>query len=156
MPVFYRVSAVDGIDDGLTIEDTTALARELKARGVDVMDCSSGGMRGSVTLQAKAPEPGYQVPYAAAIRRGAQIPTMAVGLILTPRQAEDILAAGSADLIALGRQLIANPNFAYDAARELGLSAPHEVLPQSYAFYLGRRAAALEASRRDAERARAG
>jgi 2,4-dienoyl-CoA reductase-like NADH-dependent reductase (Old Yellow Enzyme family) len=83
------------------------------------------------------------VPYAAGVKRGADIMTMAVGLILSPAQAEAILADGSADLIALGRQLIAEPNFAYRAALELGHAHPHEVLPQSYAFYLSRRAAAL-------------
>ena len=143
MPLFYRVSAVDGAPDGLQIEDTIALARELKRRGVDVIDCSSGGVRGSVTLLVKAPEPGYQVPYAAAVRKGAGIATMAVGLILTPTQAEAILAEGSADLVALGRELIANPNFAYHAALELGVPRPHEVLPGSYSFYLSRRAAML-------------
>jgi 2,4-dienoyl-CoA reductase-like NADH-dependent reductase (Old Yellow Enzyme family) len=143
MPVFYRVSAVDGVEGGLTIEDTVALARELKARGVDVVDCSSGGIAGSPVLSANRPKPGYQVPYAAAVKSGAGILTMAVGLILTPAQAEEILAAGSADLIALGRQLIAEPNFAYRAALELGRAHPHDVLPQSYAFYLARRAAAL-------------
>ena len=145
MPLFYRTSAVDGSPDGIQIEDTIALAAALKARGVDVVDCSSGGMLGSVTLVAKAPEPGYQVPFAAAVKRGAGILTMAVGLILTPRQAENILASGDADLIALGRQLIAEPNFAYHAALELGAAEPHDVLPKSYAFYLGRRAAALAA-----------
>jgi 2,4-dienoyl-CoA reductase-like NADH-dependent reductase (Old Yellow Enzyme family) len=108
-----------------------------------VIDCSSGGVRGSVTLLAEAPQPGYQVPYAAAVRRGADIATMAVGLILTPAQAEAILAEGSADLIALGRQLIADPNFAYHAAMELGVPKPHDVLPGSYSFYLSRRAAML-------------
>ncbi len=145
MPLFFRASAVDGSPDGIQIEDTIALALALKARGVDVVDCSSGGMHGSVTLAARAPEPGYQVPFAAAVKRGADIHTMAVGLILTPRQAEDILASGAADLIALGRQLIADPNFVYRAALELSATEPHAVLPKSYAFYLGRRAAALAA-----------
>ncbi|MBA3517181.1 MAG: NADH:flavin oxidoreductase/NADH oxidase, partial [Rhizobiales bacterium] len=146
MPLFYRASAVDGAPDGLQIEDTIALARELKRRGVDVIDCSSGGVRGSTTLVAQAPEPGFQVPYAAAIRREADILTMAVGLILSPRQAEAIVAEGSADLVALGRQLIADPNFSYHAALELGAPEPHDVLPQSYSFYLSRRAASLGAN----------
>ncbi len=145
MPLFYRTSAVDGMPEGIQIEDTIILAEALKVRGVDVIDCSSGGMRGSVTLQAKTPEPGFQVPLAAAVKRGADILTMAVGLILTPRQAEDILESGAADLIALGRQLIADPNFAYHAALELGASKPHDVLPDSYGFYLSRRATALAA-----------
>ena len=137
---------MDGAPDGLQVEDTIALARELKQRGVDVIDCSSGGIRGSTTLVAQAPEPGFQVPYAAAIRREADILTMAVGLILSPRQAEAIVAEGSADLVALGRQLIADPNFSYHAALELGAPEPHDVLPQSYSFYLSRRAASLGAN----------
>jgi 2,4-dienoyl-CoA reductase-like NADH-dependent reductase (Old Yellow Enzyme family) len=144
MPLFYRVSAVDG-GEGLRIEHTIALARELKQVGVDVVDCSSGGISGSVTLVATAPEPGFQVPYAAAIRSEAGIRTMAVGLIMTPQQANAIVATGAADLVALGRQLIAEPNFSYRAAQELGVAEPHAVLPASYAFYLGRRAAALRA-----------
>jgi 2,4-dienoyl-CoA reductase-like NADH-dependent reductase (Old Yellow Enzyme family) len=138
-PLFYRASSVDGAEGGLTIEDTTALARELKARGIDVIDCSSGGIAGSPVLSGAAPKPGYQVPYAAAIRKGAGIATMAVGLIVDPRQAEAIVAGGHADLVALAREMIAEPTFVHRCARELGLANPHRVLPQSYSFYLERR-----------------
>jgi 2,4-dienoyl-CoA reductase-like NADH-dependent reductase (Old Yellow Enzyme family) len=89
--------------------------------------------------------PGYQVPLASAVRRGAEMATMAVGAILEPSQAEAILAAGDADLIALGRQMMAEPHWLYRAALELGLPEPHRVLSRSYAFYLERRAAVLEA-----------
>jgi 2,4-dienoyl-CoA reductase-like NADH-dependent reductase (Old Yellow Enzyme family) len=84
------------------------------------------------------------VPYAAAIRRGADMATMAVGAIVEPKQAEAILAAGDADLICLGRQLMAEPHWLYRAALELGEENPHAVLSKYYAFYLERRAAALE------------
>ncbi|MCP4328683.1 MAG: NADH:flavin oxidoreductase/NADH oxidase [Alphaproteobacteria bacterium] len=142
-PVFYRASSVDNVDGGVTIEDTVALARELKARGVDVIDCSSGGMGGPATLSTKKLSPGYQVPFAEAVRRDAGIPTMAVGLIMDPKHAEEILAAGQADLIALARELMADPNWPYHAALELGLDDPHSVLPPWYAFYLERRADVL-------------
>lgn len=143
-PLFYRTSAVDNVAGGVTIEDTVALARALKQRGVDVMDCSSGGMSGPATLSSAKIRPGYQVPHAAAVRQGADLPTMAVGAILEPRQAEAILSDGDADLVALGRQMMAEPHWLYRAALELGLEDPYAVLPKYYGFYLERRAAVLE------------
>jgi 2,4-dienoyl-CoA reductase-like NADH-dependent reductase (Old Yellow Enzyme family) len=77
--------------------DTVALAQALKVRGIDLVDCSSGGMSGPATLSTAKITPGYLVPYAAAVRKEADLPTMAVGAILDPRQAEAILAAGDAD-----------------------------------------------------------
>ena len=143
MPLFYRASCVDGVEGGITIEDTIALAHALKRVGVDLVDCSSGGIGGSPSLAAKAPAPGFQVPYAAAVRRETGLATMAVGFITEPRQAETIVAEGSADLVALARQLIEEPSFALHAALALGRENPYEVLPEAYSFYLVRRAAAL-------------
>lgn len=143
-PVFYRASCVDNVPGGLAIEDTVRLARALKARGIDLIDCSSGGMSGLATLSTVKIRPGYQVPYAATVRKDSGLPTMAVGAIIEPRQAEAILVDGDADLIALGRQAIAEPHWLYRAAQELGLANPHAVLPKYYAFYLERRAAVLE------------
>jgi 2,4-dienoyl-CoA reductase-like NADH-dependent reductase (Old Yellow Enzyme family) len=143
-PVFYRASVTDNIEGGLTVEDSIALARALKDKGIDVIDCSAGGMTGSISLAATKIRPGYQVKLAAAVRRGAGIPTMAVGAIIEPRQAEAILADGEADLVALGRQMMAEPHWLYRAALELGLADPHAILPRNYAFYLERRAAVLE------------
>ena len=143
-PVFYRASVVDNVEGGLMVEDTVALARALRERGVDLVDCSSGGMAGPATLSTNKIRPGYQVPLAAAIRRDAEIPTMAVGAIMEPRQAEAILRAGDADLVAIGRQAMAEPHWPYRAALELGLPNPHGVLAKQYAFYLERRAAVLE------------
>ena len=147
-PLFYRTSSVDGIEGGVTIEDTVALAHALKARGIDLIDCSSGGMSGPATLSSARITPGYQVPYAAAVRRQADLPTMAVGAILEPRQAEDILAAGDADLIAIGRQLIAEPHWLYRAALALDQPDPAAVLPRNYGFYLARRANVLDLAKR--------
>lgn len=143
-PVFYRASVVDNVEGGLAIEDSVALARELKAAGIDVIDCSAGGMTGSVSLATTRITPGYQVPLSEAVRRGAGIATMAVGAIIEPRQAEAILAEGRADLVALGRQLMVEPHWLYRAAEELGAPEPSDVLPRSYAFYLKRRASALD------------
>ncbi len=143
-PLFYRASSVDNVPGGLPIEDTVALAKALKEHGIDVMDCSSGGMSGPATLSSARIKPGYQVPYAAAVRRGAGIPTMAVGAIIEPKQAEAILADGDADLIALGRQLMAEPHWLYRAAIELGEENPSTVLDPHYSFYLERREKVLE------------
>lgn len=143
-PLFYRASAVDNVAGGLEIGDTVALAAELKKRGVDLVDCSSGGMSGPATLSTNKIKPGYQVPYAAAVRKGADIPTMTVGAIIDPKQAEAIVANGEADLVALGRQLMAEPHWLYRAAVELGHPEPHSVITGKYAFYLGRRATVLE------------
>lgn len=139
MPLWFRASCVDGLEGGLTLDDTIALARALKTAGVDVIDCSSGGIRGPVASGGARETPGHQVPYAAAIRRGAQIATVAVGLITDPHEAERIVAHGDADLVALARELLADPNFPYRAACALGLPEPHRVLPAAFAFFLARR-----------------
>src|SRR6056297_2406339 len=90
-PVFYRASSVDGVDGGMELEDTIALSRELKARGVDLIDCSSGGITGASGRAKVPPSPGYLVPYARAVREGADMPTMAVGLITGAEQANQVL-----------------------------------------------------------------
>ncbi len=115
-PLFVRVSAVDGSSDGLTIEDTVAFARELRARGVDAVDVSGGGLGGGWQHPIGY---GYQVPHAAQIRAEAGIPTMAVGLIVDARQADAVVSSGAADLVAIAREAQDDPNFAARAAREL-------------------------------------
>ncbi|RPI42727.1 MAG: NADH:flavin oxidoreductase/NADH oxidase, partial [Betaproteobacteria bacterium] len=135
-PLFLRVSAIDETD--WTIEDSIALARVLKEHGVDVIDCSAGGM--SDTAPSNNPVGyGYQVKFANAIRRHAGVMTMAVGLIVHADQAEAILQAKEADLVALGRELLVNPNWPMDAALKLGVSKPYEQLPPVYGYYLERR-----------------
>lgn len=139
LPLFYRASAVDGGGEGIAIEDTIELAKALKARGVDVIDCSSGGIAGTTTLGRQHPGYGFQVPLARAVRRGADMPTMAVGFITTPELAERTVAEGSADLVAIARELMSDPNWTYRAALALGAERPHWVLPDPYAWYLERR-----------------
>lgn len=117
-PIGVRISAVDWVEGGWSIDDSIAFCRELKKRGCDYICTSSGGVSLAQKIEAK---PGYQVPFAAAVRRGADIATMAVGQIKEPRHAEDILAEGSADFIALARGLLANPRWAWTAAQELGV-----------------------------------
>ena len=144
MPVFYRASCVDGVSGGLELQDTVALARELKLAGIDVVDCSAGGMAGPATLSTARITPGYLVPYAEAIRREADIATMAVGAIIDPRQAEAIISGGKADLVAMAREMMADANWPYPAALQLEIENPHSVLPPEYAFYLERREAVLD------------
>lgn len=140
-PLFVRISAVD--EGGWTIEESIAFCRLLKERGVDVVDCSSGGMTpASVTELGPAPVLGYQVPFARRIRQNVHIKTMAVGLIIHADQAEAILAEGSADLVALGRELLHNPNWALDAAEKLGRADVFSTVPQSYGYWLEKRARA--------------
>jgi 2,4-dienoyl-CoA reductase-like NADH-dependent reductase (Old Yellow Enzyme family) len=128
-PLFMRLSCEDLA--GVGLEQIVPLARELKALGVDVIDCSSGGMRDDMReIPGVAPDSfGYQVRYAEQIRRDAGIPTMAVGHIIHPRQAEDILQSGRADLIAIAREMLYNPNWAIDAAQKLGEDPDFELLP---------------------------
>jgi 2,4-dienoyl-CoA reductase-like NADH-dependent reductase (Old Yellow Enzyme family) len=151
-PLFFRTSCVDGRGGAWDLEDTVRLARELKARGVDVMDCSSGGIEGPLTLALVPRVPGYHVPFAERIRREAGITTMAPGLITEARQAEGYLAAGSCDLIALARELLWDPNWPVHAAKELGAPDPLALLPQTYAWWLRRREEVRGLSRTAMER----
>lgn len=145
-PLFFRVSAVDGPGGAWDIGDTVALARELKARGVDVVTCSSGGIGGPLNMAIVPRAPGYQVPYAERVRREAGVMTCAVGLITEPRQAEDVLRRGQADLIAMARELMYNPNWSVHAARELGVAGYLDLLPPEYAWWLKRREKVREIS----------
>ncbi len=126
-PLFARVSATDWAPGGWDLPQTLALARALKDLGVDLLDCSSGGL----VADAKVPVgPGYQVEFAAAVRREVGLPTGAVGLITEPAQAEAIVAKGEADAVFLARQLLREPYWPLRAARELGADVPW---PKQYA-----------------------
>lgn len=149
LPFFYRLSCIDDAEGGWTLDDSVALSRELKRRGTDVIDCSSGGLGRRTTPLIIPREPGYQVPYAARIRREAEMPTMAVGLIMDPLHANAIVEAGDADLIAIGREALNNPNWGVHAQVALkGAEAYESDWPKSYGWWLYRRARALEASAR--------
>jgi len=140
LPLFFRTSAVDGTPEGWSLDDTVILATELKRIGVDVMDCSSSGIAGSATAGAATKrQPGFQVPYAERVRRDAQITTMAVGLITHPQQAEDILAQGRADLIAIGREALVNPMWALHAAATLGADTDFSTWLEQSGWWLASR-----------------
>lgn len=114
--LFVRLSAIDYLDNAWDLEQSIKLAKLLKPLGVDLIDVSSGAIAGGEKIKAQV---NYQVPFAAAIKQEAQMPTGAVGLILTAQQAEKILQDQAADLIFLGRELLRNPYFALQAAQEL-------------------------------------
>ena len=143
-PLFFRVSSVDGAEGGWSMADTVALAKELKARGVDVVDCSSGGLTGSATAAPVPRHPGFQVPFAAAVRREAGIASMAVGLILDGPQAEAVLQAGDADLIAVGREALYDPFVAVHWARSLGCDPGFALHHKEYGWWLDKRARSLD------------
>jgi 2,4-dienoyl-CoA reductase-like NADH-dependent reductase (Old Yellow Enzyme family) len=115
-PLFVRISSTDWADGGWTIEESVRLAQLLKELGVDLVDCSSGGNVYNATIPFA---PGYQVPFSEAVRKTG-IMTGAVGLITEANQAEAILSGGKADLVFLGRELLRNPYFPLNAARQLG------------------------------------
>lgn len=115
-PMFVRISATDWVEGGWDIAQSVQLAKWMKEIGVDLIDCSSGGL----ILDAKiSVGPGYQTPFAAAIRAEANIATGAVGMITAPSQAEHILATGQADAVLLARELLRDPYWPLHAAREL-------------------------------------
>ncbi|WP_027553435.1 NADH:flavin oxidoreductase/NADH oxidase [Bradyrhizobium sp. Cp5.3] len=116
-PVGMRVSSTDWIEGGWDLAQTIAFAKALKARGVDWIDASSGGVS---PLQKIPLGPGYQVQFAEAIKRETGIPTIAVGLITEAKHAEEIVASGKADMVALGRAMLYDPRFGWHAAAELG------------------------------------
>jgi 2,4-dienoyl-CoA reductase-like NADH-dependent reductase (Old Yellow Enzyme family) len=118
LPLFFRLSATEWLDgNGWTPDESVALARVLTEHGVDLMDVSTGGNAAGVAIPVG---PGYQVPFAARIRRETDMPVAAVGDITDPGHAEKILTAGDADAILIGRQLLREPTWARRAARELG------------------------------------
>lgn len=149
LPVFVRISAVDGMDGGWTMEDSLAFARAMKPLGVDVVDCSSGGIGGSATGSKRIPRGyGFQLPYAAQIRRDVGLASMAVGLIIGPHQAEAALEAGDADLIAIGREAMNNPNWALMARGILEPGTTEEVFacwPPQHGWWMEKRAAVMDA-----------
>jgi 2,4-dienoyl-CoA reductase-like NADH-dependent reductase (Old Yellow Enzyme family) len=121
-PIGMRVSATDWVDGGWMPEETVILAKELKKRGMDYMDVSTGGL----DPKQKIPlSPGYQVPFAEKVKKESGIATMTVGLIAGYQQADDIVTQGKADLICIGRAALWDPRWAWHAAEELGAETPY-------------------------------
>ena len=117
LPLFVRVSATDWVTGGWTVDESVELARLMKADGVDLVDCSSGGN----VARAQIPVgPGYQTPFAERIRREADIATAAVGMITMPAQADHIIRTGQADMVLLAREMLRDPYWPLHAAEALG------------------------------------
>jgi 2,4-dienoyl-CoA reductase-like NADH-dependent reductase (Old Yellow Enzyme family) len=117
LPLFVRVSAIDWVEGGWTIEDSVELARRVRPLGVDLLDCSSGGNAAAALVFAGA---GYQAVFAERVRRESGLATGAVGLITSAAQADHIIRTGQADVVLLARQFLRDPYFALHAAQELG------------------------------------
>ncbi|WIB76173.1 NADH:flavin oxidoreductase/NADH oxidase [Curtobacterium sp. MCPF17_002] len=126
-PVVVRFSATDWVDGGLTLDETTRVARWAAEHGADLADVSTGGNVASAPIPVG---PGYQVPFAAAIKRDSGLGTVAVGMISEAFQAEQIVATGQADVVMVGREFLRDPAFPLRAAVELGVSVDYE--PQQY------------------------
>lgn len=123
-PLFVRISASDWVQGGWTLDESIELAKILKTKGVDLIDCSSGG---NIPNAKIAVGPGYQVPFAERIKKEAGILTGAVGMITTATQAESILTAGQADVIIMAREMLRDPYFALHAATALNADATYPV-----------------------------
>ncbi len=121
-PLGVRVSAIDWVDGGVTIEDTIAFAKEIEALGCDFIDVSSGGLD---HRQKIVTGPGYQVGFAASVKQNVEMPVMAVGMITDAQQAEDIISEGKADFVMLARGMMDDPHWAWHAATELSADTPY-------------------------------
>lgn len=153
-PLSFRLSCVDDAQGGgWSLDDTVALSQQLHRRGVDLIDCSSGGIGLPPTAKVVPRRPLFQVPYAEHVRRHCRgVSTIAVGLITKPHEAEEILQRGQADLVAIAREALVDPHWALRAAVELGgIQQFNKVWPPSYGWWLYRRARALELGRQQAE-----
>ena len=120
-PLFVRFSATDWAPGGWDVEETVELSRRLVTHGVDLIDVTSGGLVPGARIEV---EPGYQVPFARAVREGSGLPVSAVGLIVAPEQADQILVNQAADAVMLARELLRNPHWPWTAARALGDDVP--------------------------------
>ena len=147
LPIFYRLSCIDDLPDGWTLDDTLVLARELTARGIDVIDCSSRGLGPRGTLATATQSEGFQVPFAESVRAETQAKTMAVGLIRTAAFANSVIENGRADFVAIAREALFNPNWPLHAALELDHDPGYTQWPPSYGWWLSRRARTAPAVR---------
>jgi len=145
-PLFVRISSVDadGASEGWQLDDSVALADELKARGVDVVDCSSSGISGLATAALGGQPLGFRTAYSKRIGAETGVSTMVVGFVLYPDQAEAIVADGLADLVAIGREALYDPYWARHAAMALGADPEFGDWPHQYGWWLSRREAQLK------------
>lgn len=138
-PLVFRLSATDWLDGGLEVEDTIATATALKAEGVDMIDCSTGGVGGKERPRRMVIEQGFQIPFAQKVRIAAEIPTMGVGFLWDAKKCHDIIAKGDADMVALARELLDDPNWPMHAAKTLGCNENHSLWPIEFGWWLMKR-----------------
>lgn len=141
MPLFFKISSIDWEEDGWKIDESIKLASELKDKGVDVVVCSSGGLSGAATASGQTRSLGYQVQYSEAVREASGSQTQAVGLLIDGPMAGRVIAAGSADLVGIGRQSLFDP---FWPVHELNRIKPKSIdeweqWPEQYGWWLGRR-----------------
>jgi 2,4-dienoyl-CoA reductase-like NADH-dependent reductase (Old Yellow Enzyme family) len=127
VPLLMRLSATDWVEGGLTLDETEQVVRWLAERGIDMVDVSTGGNVADAVIPVG---PGYQLPFAAAIKANSHLPVAAVGMIDQPFQAEQIVATGQADVVLVGREALRDPNFPIRAADALRYNMPYK--PQQY------------------------
>lgn len=138
-PLIFRISAVDWVEDGWEIDDTLELARVLKAHGVDMLDCSSGGIGGPGKPQRMTIGHGFQVPFAKAVREATNMGTMGVGFLWDAVEADRMVADGEVDMIALARELLDDPNWTLHAAAQIGADANHAMWKPQFGWWLNKR-----------------
>lgn len=142
LPLIFRLSCTDWLDNGWTAEDTAHLTRQLAAAGVDMIDCSTGGIGDGAARARPNRMPlghGFQTPFAADLRRDTGIPTMTVGMIWDEQAAEAMVAEGSADMIAMARELLDHPNWPLQAQARLGEDADFTNWPPESGWWLDKR-----------------
>ena len=147
--LFFRISAVDSVEGGWNMDDSVTLAKALGNAGIDVVDCSAGGIYGGPSFRvsdegkpltkSSARAPGFQVPYAERVKKETSLKSMAVGVIIDPQQAEDIIDQGRADIVALGREIMYNPFWPLHAAQTLGADPEFNYWPPQYKWAVDRR-----------------
>ncbi|MEM7406924.1 MAG: NADH:flavin oxidoreductase/NADH oxidase [Pseudomonadota bacterium] len=140
-PLFFRISTVDGEGGVWNVDDSVALSAALRERGVDFVDCSSGGISGTTSMPMVPRIPVFQSRFSAEVRRRAGIATVAVGGIRDAHLAEQILQSGDADLVALAREFLWNADWAAHAAITLGVEGGFNYMPEEYAYRLRQREA---------------
>lgn len=138
-PLAFRLSATDWLDGGVEVDDTVQIAKALKAAGVDLIDCSSGGIGGKERPRRMTIGEGFQAPFAAQVRAEAEVPTMAVGFLWDAAFCEELLASGKADMVALAREVLDDPNWPLHSAAELGQNDGHAFWPIEAGWWLMKR-----------------
>lgn len=143
LPLAFRLSATDWLDGGIEIDHTVETARALKDAGVDMIDCSTGGVGGKERPRRMTIEQGFQVPFARQVREQVEIATMAVGYLWHADAVAEVVDGGSADMVALARQLLVDPNWPLNAMAELGIGG-YDSWPVESGWWLAKRARLLD------------